>query len=197
MRTNRLLLTVFVSLLLVPSVLFSAGTKETAQSPKKDEVIELSVYHFLDQTDKTTAPNFAFLVEEFEKKNPNIKLSFEYGYGESFHDKLQTLAVSNQLPDIILLYPGKRTSQVSDAGLVKDLSPWIRGHENEFADMAMQGQGKNGEIWELPEDISITSIMYTNNRLLEELGLTLPKTLEELIAQGPAIRAKGLIPLSI
>jgi raffinose/stachyose/melibiose transport system substrate-binding protein len=197
MRTNRLLLTVFVSLLLVPSVLFSAGTKETAQSPKKDEVIELSVYHFLDQTDKTTAPNFAFLVEEFEKKNPNIKLSFEYGYGESFHDKLQTLAVSNQLPDIILLYPGKRTSQVSDAGLVKDLRPWIRGHENEFADMAMQGQGKNGEIWELPEDISITSIMYTNNRLLEELGLTLPKTLEELIAQGPAIRAKGLIPLSI
>jgi raffinose/stachyose/melibiose transport system substrate-binding protein len=197
MRTNRLLLTVFVSLLLFPSLIFSAGTKETAQSSKKDEVIELSVYHFLDQTDKTTAPNFAFLVEEFEKKNPTIKLNFEYGYGESFHDKLQTLAVSGQLPDIILLYPGKRTSQVSDAGLVKDLRPWLKGHESEFADMAMQGQGKNGEIWELPEDISITSIMYTNNRLLKELGLTVPKTLDELLAQGPAIRAKGLIPLSI
>ncbi|HKM07232.1 MAG TPA: extracellular solute-binding protein [Sphaerochaeta sp.] len=197
MRTRRLLLTVFVSLLLFPSLLFSAGTKETAQSSKKDDVIELSVYHFLDQTDKTTAPNFNFLVETFEKKNPNIKLKFEYGYGESFHDKLQTLAISGQLPDIILLYPGKRTSQVTNAGLVKDLRPWLKGHENEFADMAMQGQGENGEIWEIPEDISITSIMYTNNRLLKELGLTLPKTLVELIAQGPAIRAKGLIPLSI
>ena len=106
MRTRRLLLTAFVSLLLFPSLLFSAGTKETAQSSKKDDVIELSVYHFLDQTDKTTAPNFNFLVETFEKKNPNIKLKFEYGYGESFHDKLQTLAISGQLPDIILQIGG-------------------------------------------------------------------------------------------
>ncbi|MDD2296469.1 MAG: extracellular solute-binding protein, partial [Sphaerochaetaceae bacterium] len=194
MRTKRLLLTMFVSLLLFPSLLFSAGTKEPTHITTGDEIIELSVYHFLDQTDKTTAPNFAFLVEEFEKKNPNIKLKFEYGYGESFHDKLQTLAVSGQLPDIVLLYPGKRTSQVTDAGLVQDLRPWIKGHEKEFADMAMQGQGENGEIWELPEDISITAIMYTNNRLLKELGLTLPKTLDELLAQGPVIRENGLIP---
>lgn len=197
MRTKQLLLTVFVSLLLFPSLVFSAGTKESAAKTTDDGVITLSVYHYLDQTDKTTAPNFAYLVEEFERKNPNIKLQFEYGYGESFHDKLQTLAVSGQLPDIILLYPGKRTSQVTSAGLVKDLRPYLQGHENEFADMAMQAQGENGEIWELPEDISITSIMFTNNRLLKELGLSLPKTYAELLAQGPIIRKAGLIPLSI
>lgn len=197
MRTKQLLLTVFVSLLLFPSLVFSAGTKESAAKTTDDGVITLSVYHYLDQTDKTTAPNFAYLVEEFERKNPNIKLQFEYGYGESFHDKLQTLAVSGQLPDIILLYPGKRTSQVTSAGLVKDLRPYLQGHENEFADMAMQAQGEKGEIWELPEDISITSIMFTNNRLLKELGLSLPKTYAELLAQGPIIRKAGLIPLSI
>ena len=197
MRTKQLFLTVFVSLLLFPSLVFSAGTKESTAKAADDGVITLSVYHYLDQTDKTTAPNFAYLVEEFEKKNPTIKLQFEYGYGESFHDKLQTLAVSGQLPDIILLYPGKRTSQVTSAGLVKDLRPYLAGHEKEFADMAMQAQGDNGEIWELPEDISITSIMFTNNRLLKELGLTLPKTYSELLAQGPIIRNAGLIPLSI
>jgi raffinose/stachyose/melibiose transport system substrate-binding protein len=192
MKMKRLLILAFVSFL-IPSLLIAAGTKEVAT----DGVIELSVYHYLDQTDKTTAPNFQHLVDVFEAANPDIKLSFEYGYGESFHDKLQTMAMSGQLPDIVLLYPGERTSQVTSAGLVKDLRPYLAGHEDEFADMAMQAQGDNGEIWELPEDISITSIMYTNNRLLAELGLDYPKTYEELLAQGPVIREAGLIPISI
>ncbi len=196
MKTKRLFVLFSISLLLVPMLVFAAGAAEQSGGGQ-DGVITLSVYHYLDQTDKTTAPNFQYLVDVFEKENPGIKLNFEYGYGESFHDKLQTMAMSGQLPDIILLYPGERTSQVTSAGLVKDLRPYLKGHEDEFADMAMQPQGANGEIWELPEDISVTSIMYTNNRLLKELGLTVPKTYEELLAQGPIIRAAGLIPLSI
>lgn len=193
MKMNRFLSLVLVLLLLLPGLLLASGTKEA----EKDGMIELSVYHYLDQTDKTTAPNFQHLVDVFESENPNIKLNFEYGYGESFHDKLQTMAMSGQLPDIILLYPGERTSQVTSAGLVKDLRPYLAGHESEFADMAMQAQGDNGEIWELPEDISITSIMYTNNKLLKNLGLSFPKTYDELIAQGAVIRNAGLIPISI
>lgn len=196
MNRKRLFNLVVFSLFLAPLLLFATGTKEQAKGAE-DGVITLSVYHFLDQTDKTTAPNFQYLVDVFTKTNPNIRLTFEYGYGEAFHDKLQTMAMSGQLPDIVLLYPGERTSQVTNAGLVQDLRPYLAGHEDEFADMAMQGQGKNGEIWELPEDISITSIMFTNNRLLKELGLTFPKTYEELLAQGPKIRAAGLIPISI
>lgn len=184
-------------LLILPAMVFAGAQKEQAAETMDSDKITLTVYHFLDQTDKTTAPNFQELVDEFSRQNPNIELVFEFGYGEAFHDKLQTLAMSGQLPDIILLYPGKRTSQVTSAGLVKDLRPWLAGHEDEFAAMAMQPQGSNGEIWELPEDISITSIMFTNNRLLKELGLAFPKTMEELIAQGPQIRAAGFIPIAM
>lgn len=154
MKTKRLFVLFSISLLLVPMLVFAAGAAEQSGGGQ-DGVITLSVYHYLDQTDKTTAPNFQYLVDVFEKENPGIKLNFEYGYGESFHDKLQTMAMSGQLPDIILLYPGERTSQVTSAGLVKDLRPYLKGHEDEFADMAMQPQGANGEIWELPEDISV------------------------------------------
>lgn len=183
------------TILLLPSVLFAGGKKETEKTGSSK--ITLSVYHFLDQTDKTTAPNFQELVDEFTRLNPDIELKFEFGYGEAFHDKLQTLAMSGQLPDIILLYPGKRTAQVTSAGLVKDLRPWLAGHEKEFAAMAMQPQGSKGEIWEVPEDISITSITYTNNRLLGQLGLSLPRTMDELFAQGEKIRAAGLIPIAM
>ena len=197
MRTTRYGLLIGMLLLLVPAVMFAGAQREEAAGQSGPDKISLSVYHYLDQTDKTTAPNFQELVDAFSKQYPDIELTFEFGYGESFHNKLQTLAMSGQLPDIILLYPGKRTAQVTSAGLVKDLRPWLQGHEDEFASMAMQPQGKNGEIWELPEDISITSIMYTNNKLLEQLGLTLPKTMDELLAQGEIIRKAGLIPLAM
>jgi raffinose/stachyose/melibiose transport system substrate-binding protein len=39
--------------------------------------------------------------------------------------------------------------------------------------------------------------MYTNTRLLKELGLAFPKTITELIGQGAKIKAKGLIPIAM
>ncbi len=39
--------------------------------------------------------------------------------------------------------------------------------------------------------------MYVNTRLLKDLGLTFPKSLDELLKQGPAIAAKGLIPIAM
>ena len=58
MNMKRLLSTILISLLLVPALLFAAGTKDQAKDSAGDGIITLSVYHFLDQTDKTTAPNF-------------------------------------------------------------------------------------------------------------------------------------------
>ena len=187
-------LCILAVLYVLPFRIFAAGQQEQIVPVDGNT---LSVYHYLDQTDKTTAPNFQALVDVFYEETPGIHLEFEYGYGEAYHNKLQMLAVSGQLPDIVLLYPGKRTSQVTGAGLVKDLRPWLADHESEFAPMAMLPQGDNGEIWELPEDISVTSIMYTNNRLMKELGLTLPKTFDELVKQGDLIRSAGYTPISL
>jgi len=107
------------------------------------------------------------------------------------------MAVAGQLPDLMFLWPGKRTGDVTGSGLVKDISSYVNPVADQFAPAAVAAQGPNGAFYELPEQVTATHVMFTNNRLLDELGLEFPKTFEELIAQGQVIRDAGLIPIAM
>jgi len=181
-------------LMVMLSVLLAASMLQAVFAADK---IKLKMYEYQNLTDKVEVANWEELLEAFSKENPDIEFEFEYGYDEPYHNKLQTMAIAGQIPDLAFLWPGKRTGYITGQGLIKDLSPWIKGHEAEFAAGALAAQGPNGEIYELPEQMTATHVMYSNDKLMKELGLTFPKTLDELIAQGESIRAAGLIPIAM
>jgi raffinose/stachyose/melibiose transport system substrate-binding protein len=184
-----------VVLIISVSPVWAGGGKEEAAA--EGEVITLKVFGYLDLADTVSTPNFEEVVAGFEAAHPDIKLEFDYLFDEPYHNKLQAMAVADQLPDLMFMWPGKRTGEVTGSGKIKDLRPWIKGHEDEFASMAMAPQGPNGEMWELPEQVTATHVMFYNEKLLKELGLEFPKTMDEMIAQGDAIRAAGLIPIAM
>ncbi len=181
-----------VALLLVV-LLLGVCSKEKQEDGK----LTLKVFVYLDRSDEGDSRSFDKIVAAFEEAHPDIKLEFDYLTGEPFHNKLQAMNTSDQLPDVLTLWPGKRTGNVRAAGKIKDLRPWLESYVHEFHPATLVAQGENGEIYELPEKITATHIMYTNTRLLEELGLTYPKTFEELIAQGEVIRKAGYIPIAM
>ena len=187
-------LSLAIGLLLVAGFGFSAGGSEGTAA---DEVITLKAYHYLDLTNEVTTANWDELMAGWEASHPNIKLDFEFLYDEPYHNKLQSMAVAGQLPDVMFLWPGKRTGEVTGSGLIKDISPWVDKVKDQFAPAAVASQGPNGEMWELPEQVTATHVMFTNGRLLKKLGLEFPTTFEELLAQGPAIRDAGLIPIAM
>lgn len=159
--------------------------------------IKLTMLEYQDLNDAVEMANFEELMDAFAKLHPDIELEMDFGFSEAYQDKLRTAQAGNALPDIMFLWPGKRTGYLTSTGVVKDLRPWLEGHEGEFAAGALNAQGPNGEIYELPEQMTATHVMYTNEKLLADLGLTFPKTLDELIAQGETIRAAGLIPIAM
>ncbi len=187
------LLTLLVVLFFLGNTLFATGQKEATKGGK----ITLSMYTYQDLSDPVTTKNWKVLLNKFKSEHPNIEFSIEYGFNEPYHNKLQAMLVADQLPDIIFLWPGKRTGKVTGSGKIKDLRPWLKGHEKEFASIAMAPQGKNGEIYELPEAVTATHVMYTNTKFLKQLGLSFPKTHAELLAQGAKIRAQNLIPIAM
>jgi raffinose/stachyose/melibiose transport system substrate-binding protein len=179
-------------LLVATTGLFAEAQKESASGKTK-----LTMYHLLNLTE-STAQNFTdVILPTFKEANPDIEIEAEYLFNEPYHNKLQAMSVADTLPDIIFLWPGKRTGQVTGNGKVKDLRPWLTGHEAEFSSMAMAAQGPNGEIWELPEQVTATHVMFTNDKLLKDLGLPFPNSFEELLAQGDVIRGAGLIPIGM
>ena len=193
MLRNKLLLVVAL-FALIGGFVFAGGQDETAG---EDEVLTLQVQHYLDLADSVSSDNFQEVVDAFHAEHPNIRLEFDFLFDEAYHNRLQAVAIAGQLSDVVFLWPGKRTGDVTGAGLIKDLRPWVDRVADEFAPAALTPQGANGEIWELPEQITATHVMFTNDRLLEELGLEFPETFEELLAQGEVIREAGYIPIAM
>jgi raffinose/stachyose/melibiose transport system substrate-binding protein len=68
---------------------------------------------------------------------------------------------------------------------------------DQFPETALVPQGPNGEIWELPEQVTTSHVMFANDRLLDELGLEFPETFQELLAQGEIISSAGYIPIAM
>jgi raffinose/stachyose/melibiose transport system substrate-binding protein len=182
---------ILISLLLVTGAAFARGGSEESDG------ITLQAYHYLDLTNEVTTTNWDELMAGWEADHPDITLEFEYLFNEPYHDKLQAMSVAGQLPDVMFLWPGKRTGYVTGTGLIKDISPWVDGVASQFAPAAVAAQGPNGEMWELPEQVTATHVMFTNTAILDELGLSYPETVEEMVAQGPAIRAAGYIPIAM
>jgi raffinose/stachyose/melibiose transport system substrate-binding protein len=182
---------IFLSLVIAGAA-FAGGRSATGS-----QGTTLQAYGYLELTNEVTTTNWDELQAGWEAGHPDITLEWEYGYNEPYHDKLQAMAVAGQLPDLMFLWPGKRTGYVTDSGLIKDLSPWVNGVKSQFAPAAVAPQGPNGEMWELPEQVTATHVMFTNTRLLDQLGLKFPATVEELVAQGDKIRAAGLIPIAM
>ncbi len=181
-----------IAIFVVPHV-FAGGASGTSTDGKT----VLSVFHYLDKADDISAGNFEVLRKEFARLNPDIVLDFDYLTNEPYHNKLQTLAVANELPDLVFLWPGKRTGQITGSGKIKDISSYVEPHRGDFFPASMTAQGPNGEIWELPEQVTATHVMFVNMRLLKSLGLSFPKTFNELLAQNKTIQDAGLIPIAM
>jgi len=186
-------LIILLGLIMIAGTAFAGGQGEAAEA----DGVTLEVYHYRDLTDSISTANWEELIAGWEAAYPDVTLEFEYLFNEPYHDKLQSMAVAGQLPDAMFLWPGKRTGYVTGSGLIKDISDRVGQVADQFAPAAVAPQGPNGEMWELPEQVTATHVMFTNTELLDELGLEYPDTLEELIAQGPTIRAAGYIPVAM
>lgn len=187
-----------IALLVSLTPLFAGGQGEAeGGAAGGDETIELTMFEYQNVTDESEVAVWDVLLEEFYAQNPNIEFEIDPLFDEAYHNKLQAMAVAGQLPDVMFLWPGARTGTVTENGLAKDLRPWLEGKEDQFADIAMAPQGPNGEIYELPEQVTATHVMFANERLMDELGIDYPETVEELVRQGETIRDAGYIPIAM
>ncbi|MDR2398233.1 MAG: extracellular solute-binding protein [Spirochaetaceae bacterium] len=176
------------------TAVFAKG--QQAESSSGDgETVTLSVYMQFEQAN----PQYEYwpvTLEAFAQKYPHIKLDFEYVSGEQFHDKFQAMAAAGDIPDLFTCYAGARSAYILDRGAVKDLRPYLTDDfKANFNAAIWAPQGPKGEIYLVSPNMAVCTVVYVNTKLQRELGLSTPQTLEDLIAQVPAIREAGYTPL--
>jgi raffinose/stachyose/melibiose transport system substrate-binding protein len=176
---------------LVMALVFVSSISVCVFSQEKE--VELTVLNYLDIT-SPEAKAWDATVEAFNVKYPNITLKIENSFGEAYHQKLAALAAAGDLPDVMYLWPGGRSAEIYRNELTEDLYPFLGSDKDKFVPAAVAPQW-DGKLYELPIGITATHVMYVNTKLLSDLGLTMPKTYDELVAMVPKIKEAGLYPI--
>jgi len=175
----------------VMAVALLATVLATGESlAQSDEPIVLTVLNYLDATSPGAEREIEEIWNAFERNNPDIRIVREDLFLEPFHQKTEAYAAAGRLPDVLYMWPGGRSSTLHTQRLVKDLTPFIEPIRDQFAEAALRPQA-GGYLGELPIGLTATHVLYVNTQVLEELGLSIPETYEDLKAMVPTLRAAG------
>lgn len=155
-----------------------------------DTPVVLRVLHYFDATNPGAQRELDEVWKKFEEMNPDIRIEREDQFNEPFHQKVEAYAAAGQLPDVIYMWPGGRSTTLHTQRLVKDLTPLLGDMADEFLPQVLRPQA-GGYLGMLPIGITSSHALYVNKGMLDDLGLSIPQTYEELVAMVPTLRAAG------
>ena len=129
------------------------------------------------------------MIKEFNAKYPNIKVTVDAieGYEETLKIKMS----SDDLPDVFDSYNNTPSAEQREAFLL----PLDDTASAAKIDPAFQSffKGADGKVYAMPYAKDISGIIIYNKKIFKDLNISVPKTLDELIAAGKKIKDAGYV----
>ena len=141
--------------------------------------------------------------EAFEALYPNVDIIID-NCGNNYSDyvnKLKVTMAADEGPEVYKLQPGALLEQFK--GYVEPLDTYLKKDygENwkEKFEEAIYYQIENDDIGWMggPTYLSLAGTLFVNETILEENGLTVPATYEELVECCTVLREKGIMPMAM
>jgi raffinose/stachyose/melibiose transport system substrate-binding protein len=144
----------------------------------------------------------AEIFKKFQEDYPNVRISHEATPGFDHQTKIKLDATSNRLPDIFTFWrldPSYGLDQIADAGRVADLTEWKNSDpffKGLFDDTSWSTATRKGIVYGIPTQVFYIWF-FANKTVFERAKVAIPKTWDEFVAAGPALKAAGEIPWGI
>lgn len=127
-------------------------------------------------------------------------LGEEYGYSidvkvystEQIKDKLRIALACNELPDIFLVWGGKYPDYLFDAGACIPVQDYLENADIEFKESYVRPY-RDGNNYVIPCLVEAYAVTFCNNELLDEMGLSIPGTWDELLAFVEKVNAYNAV----
>jgi raffinose/stachyose/melibiose transport system substrate-binding protein len=170
-------------------MLFAAGAAEQADGAGEKTVLEFWTWRPED------VEFYANQIALFEAANPGIEVVQTAHKNTEYNTILAASLSGGSGPDVFQgrAYGGLAT--FSDSGFLEPLEPWMP-ELKDYSATALLGATSptDGKIYGSPA-VSQTVFMYYNRGVYEELGLSIPSTWNELLANFRAVEAAGYLAL--
>lgn len=165
------------------------STEETeAEGDAPAEEATIVFWHAMNGQQEETLTK---ITNDFMAANPHITVDLQNqtGYSE-LQQKITATSISpDSLPTITQAYPDWMYNPIQD-GLVQDLSEYVATVENydDILEGFRNGTTIDGTVYSMPFNKS-TEVLFYNEDKLNELGLEVPTTPEELVEVAKAYTA--------
>ena len=139
---------------------------------------------------------FEDAVAAFKAANPDINVTVNLNDREAHKSAIRNFLSANP-PDITSWYPGNRMGPFVDAGLFEPIDDlWAaEGLDKEMA-AVQPTMTRNGKIWGVPYSYYQWGIYYRKD-IYDTLGLSEPKTWDDLLANCDKMKSNGVTPFTI
>ncbi len=135
-------------------------------------------------------------VEAFMAANPDIKVDIETRPGGGDGDNIvKTRLSTGEIGDVFLYNSGSLFQQINPQKYMVDLTaePWQADIQPSFQNVVTAG----GKVYGAPFQTAMGGGVLYNKKLYADLGLQVPKTWAEFMANNEKIKAAGKVPVIV
>ncbi|TDC18003.1 extracellular solute-binding protein [Streptomyces sp. 8K308] len=151
---------------------------------------------FWDTSNETEAEVFQAVAEDFEAENPGVTVEYvNIGFDDA-QNRFKNAAGANEAPDVMRT----EVAWVADFASLGYLYPLndtaAVENQDDFLDQAWASTQYEGQTYAVPQ-VTDTLALFYNRSLLEEAGVEVPESLDDIEASLPAFEEQGVTPLYV
>lgn len=172
----------------------AAGTGLTLAAMLAGPALAGEALSFLVDNGPQTVAATQALADQFMAANPDIKIEIETRPGGGDGDNIvKTRLATGEIGDVFLYNSGSLFQQINPQKYLVDLTgePWQAGIQPTFQKVVTAG----GKIYGAPIQTAMGGGVLYNKKIYADLGLQVPKTWAEFMANNEKIKAAGKVPV--
>ena len=189
--TKAVLLLLAVSMLFVTSCSKKGKEEKAVESTGKRSLTINS-----DMSDPAPKAALAEVVSRFKEKYPDIEVTLNTFDHEAYKTAIRNFLAADP-PDVATWYAGNRMKFFVDEGLLADVSHiWEKEGLYDSMSSTTSAMTVDGKQYGVPWGYYQWGIYYRAD-IFEKYGFQEPKTWEEFLKIGDALKADGITPVAI
>lgn len=150
--------------------------------------------------------NEKFMIDrlaKFQELNPDIIVEdLSVTELDAYNTKLKASVAAGEPIDMFANYGNNDISELVLNGVVKDITPLLSAedwdgpvNDDMLKAWNYENRGLEG-VYGVPTNL-ITNVFFVNTRILDECGLQIPETWEDIEKMVPVLTEKGYIPIAL